>query len=181
MEVVDVAIVGGGPAGSSCAAFCAAAGLRVALIERERFPREKVCGDCLNPACLPVLEQLCPGDQIRNWSHGIADGVDFVPINRHRITVDFPSGTRFVTIKRSLLDNALLKRAAELGARIHEEATVVAVNRTCDRDWKIDIVHETFLARVLVGADGRNSTVARLCKLLPPAERERIALQAHIP
>ena len=181
MEVVDVAIVGGGPAGSSCAAFCAAAGLRVALIERERFPREKVCGDCLNPACLPVLERLRLGDQIRNWSHAIVNRVDFIPINGQRITINFPSGTRFVTIKRSLLDSALLKRAADLGAHVYEEATVVALNRTRDCDWKIDIVRETFLARVLVGADGRNSTVARLCKLLPPAERERIALQAHIP
>jgi geranylgeranyl reductase family protein len=181
MEVVDVAIVGGGPAGSTCAAFCAAAGLRVALIEREKFPREKVCGDCLNPACLSVLQRLCPGEQIQNWSHAIVDGVDFIPINEHRVRVNFPSGTRFMTIKRSLLDNALLKRAGELGARVHEEATVVALHKTRDRDWKIDIVRETFLARVLVGADGRNSTVARLCNLLPRPERERIALQAHIP
>src|SRR6266513_315861 len=50
MELFDVAIVGGGPAGSSCAAFCALAGLRTVVLEREKFPREKVCGDCLNPS-----------------------------------------------------------------------------------------------------------------------------------
>src|SRR6266446_8322993 len=44
----DVAVVGGGPAGATCAAFCASGGLRTLLIEREKFPREKVCGDCLN-------------------------------------------------------------------------------------------------------------------------------------
>ena len=58
METFDVAIVGGGPAGSSCAAFCAAAGLRTVVIEREKFPREKVCGDCVNPAGLPILQRL---------------------------------------------------------------------------------------------------------------------------
>src|SRR5438270_247091 len=58
MEVFDVAIVGGGPAGSTCAAFCASAGLRTLLLERENFPREKVCGDCINPACWPILERL---------------------------------------------------------------------------------------------------------------------------
>src|SRR5947207_1943593 len=58
MQTLDVAIVGGGPAGSSCAAFCALACLRTLVLEREKFPREKVCGDCLNPSCWPVLERL---------------------------------------------------------------------------------------------------------------------------
>jgi geranylgeranyl reductase family protein len=181
MEIVDVAIVGGGPAGSTCAAFCAAAGLRVALIEREKFPREKVCGDCVNPACLPVLQRLGLGHEIQDWPHALVDGVDFITIDGHRVRANFPSDTRFITIKRSLFDNSLVERAGKLGARVHQEATVVTLHRTHDRDWKIDIVRDTFLARVLVGADGRNSTVARLCNLLPPPERERIALQAHVP
>ena len=49
MDRFDVAIVGGGPAGAVCAAFCSGAGLRTLVLEREKFPREKVCGDCLNP------------------------------------------------------------------------------------------------------------------------------------
>ena len=49
-------------------------------------------------------------------------------------------------------------------------------------NWKIETVSgETFQTRMLVGADGRNSTVARLCNLLPPTARERVALQAHVP
>src|SRR5205823_5993371 len=111
MEVFDVAIVGGGPAGSTCAAFCASAGLRTLLLEREKFPREKVCGDCINPACWPTLERLQLAKQIQNSSHGTANAVEFIAI----------------------------------------------------------------------GADGRNSTVARLRNLLPRPERERVALQAHIP
>src|SRR5436305_14947302 len=48
--------------------------------------------------------------------------------------------------------------------------------------WKIETGGgESFAAPVLVGADGRNSTVARLCNLLPRPERERVALQAHVP
>jgi menaquinone-9 beta-reductase len=182
MDVVDVAIVGGGPAGSSCAAFCAAAGLRVALIERERFPREKVCGDCINPACLPVLHRLGLAQDVETWPHAFADAVDFIAINGRRVRADFPSGrARIVTIKRSVFDDHLLQRARALGTRVFDQATVVGLHKTRDRDWKIDIVRETLLARLLVGADGRNSTVARLCNLLPPPERERIALQAHVP
>src|SRR5206468_9167029 len=49
-------------------------------------------------------------------------------------------------------------------------------------DWKIETaIGERFSARTLIGADGRNSTVARLCNLLPRPARERVALQAHIP
>ena len=182
MEIVDVAVVGGGPAGSTCAAFCAAAGLRVALIEREKFPREKVCGDCINPACLPVLQRLGLTSEIESWPHSVVDAVDFITIGGRAVRANFPAGgVKMFTIKRSVLDDRLLNRARELGALVKEEATVVTLHNTRDRDWKIDIVRDTFLARVLVGADGRNSTVARLCNLLPRPERERVALQAHIP
>src|SRR4029077_14076152 len=175
MEVVDVAIVGAGPAGSTCAAFCAAAGLRTVLIERESFPREKVCGDCINPACQPVLQRFGLGNEVQMWPHAIVNAVDFITIGGRKVRADLPTGgARMVTIKRSVFDNRLLNRARELGARVHAEATVIALHKTRDRDWKIDIVRDTFLARIVVGADGRNSTVARLCNLLPRPERERI-------
>ena len=86
-----------------------------------------------------------------------------------------------ISIKRSLFDHLLLNRARTQGVEIHEEATVIALDRTAAGNWKIDIVRETFIARIVVGADGRNSTVARLRNFLPRPERERVALQAHIP
>ena len=182
MEVVDVAIVGGGPAGATCAAFCAAAGLKTLLLEREKFPREKVCGDCINPACWPVLERLKVGREILGSPHGALSAVEFIAISGQRLHVDLPSGEQSeIAIKRSVFDHLLLNRARELGAEIREETTVIALDRTREKDWKIDIVRETFLARVVVGADGRNSTVARLRNLLPRPERERVGLQAHIP
>src|SRR5205809_168292 len=112
MEIVDVAIVGGGPAGSTCAAFCAAAGLRALIVEREKFPREKVCGDCINPASWPVLERLQVAEQIRNSLHGALEAVDFIAIGGQRLRVDLPRGAQSeIAIKRSLFDNLLLNRA----------------------------------------------------------------------
>src|ERR1700736_77457 len=177
MEVVDVAIVGGGPAGSTCAAVCAAAGLRTLVLERENFPREKVCGDCINPACWPVLEKLELAAQLRNSPHGTLNAVEFISIDGQKLRVDLPQGDRAeIAIKRSLFDHLLLNRARTLGAEIHEEGALIALDRTAAKNWKIDIVRETFAARIVVGADGRNSTVARLRNLLPRPERERVAL-----
>jgi menaquinone-9 beta-reductase len=182
MKRFDVAIVGAGPAGASCATFCAVAGLRTVIIEREKFPREKVCGDCLNPACWPVLRRIGVVEQIRNLPHARLDSVEFVSISGRTISIDLPGGEEGeITVKRSFFDNLLLNRARELGVAVHEGSTVTALSKTRANYWNIDAVNQTIGARVLVGADGRNSTVARLRNLLPLPERERVALQAHIP
>jgi flavin-dependent dehydrogenase len=181
METFDVAIVGGGPAGSSCAAFCALAGLRTLVLERERFPREKVCGDCLNPLCWPVLERLELVERVRVLPHSKLCSVEFIAIDGRKVIVDLPSdGFCEISLKRSLFDDLLLTRARELGADVYEQTTVAGLSR--NDDWKIETVSsQAFRARMLIGADGRNSTVARLCNLLPRPARERVALQAHIP
>ena len=184
METFDVAIVGGGPAGSSCGAFCAAAGLRTIVLEREKFPREKVCGDCLNPASWPVLRRLGMAERVRQLPHGILHSVEFIAIRGRKIVVDLPSGEESeIAVKRSLFDALLLRRASERGAHICEETTVSALSKCANNDgWRIETAGGKILAAdTLVGADGRNSTVARLCNLLPRPSRERVALQAHIP
>ena len=88
----DVAIVGSGPAGSSCAAFCAKAGLRALLLEREIFPREKVCGDCLNPACWPILRRLQLTERVQILPHGVLDRVEFIPVRSPREMRGFLKG-----------------------------------------------------------------------------------------
>ncbi len=182
MEVFDVAIVGAGPAGSTCAAFCAHAGLGTLLLEREKFPREKVCGDCLNPSCWPVLRRLEVFERVRALPHGNLDNVEFIAIGGRKVHVDLPQGDEGeIAIKRSLFDDLLLSRAKELGVDVRDSTTVSAIEKTAANNWRIDIGIERIEARILVGADGRNSTIARLCNLLPRPARERIALQSHIP
>jgi menaquinone-9 beta-reductase len=180
----DVAIVGAGPAGSSCAAFCAAAGLRTVVLEREKFPREKVCGDCLNPACWPILRRLALAEPVRSLPHGALSRVDFIGLSGRTVSVALSAGDDAeIAVKRSLFDQLLLERARELGATISESVTVTALSPPDPRTdhWRISTGGETVRSRTLVAADGRNSTVARLCGLLPRNAKERVALQTHWP
>src|SRR2546430_14991487 len=118
MQSFDVAIVGGGPAGSTCAAFCALAGLRTLVLERERFPREKVCGDCLNPSCWPVLDRLALAPRVLDLAHSKLTSVEFIAIDGHKVIVHLPAGdppeAGAISVKSSLFDDLSLKRACEL-------------------------------------------------------------------
>ncbi len=197
-EIYDAIIVGSGPAGASCAAFGAAAGLRVLLLERARFPREKVCGDCLNPDCWPVLTRLGVDESLRELPHVRLREVEFVGARGQRVRFPLPAthGTSGeITMKRSLLDAHLLARAAGLGAEIVQEAAVTGMRRE-NGGFAVDFAGAragTVRARTVVAADGRNSLIARLAGLLPrPSPNgsngtapggfpSRVGLQTHAP
>lgn len=180
--VFDVIVVGGGPAGAACASFSAMLGLRVLVLEREIFPREKVCGDCLNPGCWPIFERLGIRDAVCGLPQGRLDRVDFIGLTGRAVSIDLPGGRDAeISIKRSLLDELLLKRARSLGATIQNSCTVTALESTSSGLWHIRTsTSETFEARIVIGADGRNSTVARLLNLAPVARKDRVAQQTHI-
>src|SRR5438067_4440996 len=150
----DLAISGSGPAGSSCAAFCAKAGLRTLLLERENFPREKVCGDCLNPGCWPILRRLELEERVLRLPHGALDRVEFIGINGRILDVEL--STTEISLKRSLFDQLLMMRARELGATVFESTTVTALSAPdhAHENWTIAGGDQTFEARMLVAADG---------------------------
>jgi len=174
----DIAIIGGGPAGSTCAAFCARAGRRTLLLEKARFPRDKVCGDCLNPACWPVLERLGAADRVRAQPHAQLAEVAFVSPRGRTLRLPLAASDRGeIALPRRLFDAVLLDRARELGAEVHEDTTLIALQS----GWRLQTSRSEFSARHLVAADGRNSTVARLLGLQPPATKDRVGLQAHLP
>ena len=174
----DVAIIGAGPAGSTCAAICAQAGWRTLLLEKSRFPRDKVCGDCINPACWPILERLGVADRVRAQPHAQLGEVAFVSPRGRTLRLPLPASDRGeIAIPRRLFDAVLLDRARQLGAEVYEDAPLTAV----EKGWRLQTTRGEFSARFLVAADGRNSTVARLLGLLPSTTRDRIGLQAHLP
>jgi menaquinone-9 beta-reductase len=64
---VDVAIVGGGPAGAAAAHYLASRGRSVLVCEKKRFPREKTCGDGLTPRAIGMLERMGLSDELATW------------------------------------------------------------------------------------------------------------------
>lgn len=176
----DVAIVGGGPGGASCAAHCARAGLRTLVFERENFPREKVCGDCLNPGAWPILERLGVAAEVRDAPHARLSRVDFIDLDGRTISAPLPAGEEAeISIRRSVLDEILLRRARSLGAEVREGETVFGLES--DGAWTIRTNSSEARARIVVAADGRNSTIARLCHLMRRKTPDRVAWQTHIP
>ncbi len=195
----DVIIVGGGPAGATCAAFCARAGVRTLVLERATFPRDKVCGDCLNPDCWPVLERLGIAAEVRRLPHARLRSVEFVSAGGRRVGLPFPDvEPGEIAVKRSALDAVLLENAASAGATVRQASAVCAIRRVPATDsFEVDTAPghvagapgETFTSRFVVAADGRNSVVARLLELLPEERAgratspppNRVGLQAHVP
>ncbi|MBV9491717.1 MAG: FAD-dependent monooxygenase [Verrucomicrobia bacterium] len=176
MNRFDVIVVGAGPAGATAAALTAAAGLRTLIIERTRFPRDKVCGDCVNPDCWEIFAEIGITDRMAKLPAAALRWVDFVAISSHRIRFALPLRPRPETgLSRRVLDATLLERATELGAEVWFDEPVVAVEPA----WSVSTRSRRAAGRFLVAADGRNSTVARLLRDFPKVWPERIAWQTH--
>ncbi len=183
MEVFDVAVIGSGPAGSTCATLAARSGKRVLLIDRALFPREKVCGDCLNPRAWPVIKELGLEQRIRALSHAQLTTVRFETTTGTGFDVPLPrnadGSAHEIAIRRSLLDALLLEQATNTrGVTVRQDETLRALART-GSVWAMDTTNGSHFAKTLVAADGRNSTVCRLLRIAPAMTVGRVGLGTH--
>ena len=165
MTQPDVLIVGAGPAGSVAALVLARAGARVRLVDRARFPRDKLCGDTLNPGTLSILDRLGIAAPVRQRALAIT-GMDVTGPRNTRVSADYPGGLRGASITRRDLDVLLVEAATSAGARFDSGVIVRAPLITTDTARVIGVrvaasgddrdVH----ARVVIAADGRHSRIA---------------------
>ncbi len=128
METFDVVVVGGGPGGSSTSTFLADGGLRVALFERERFPRFHV-GESLMPATMLLLEELGARAAIEERGFQLKYGASFIDEeNNATQTFYFLPGQPWPNytyqVPRAEFDTVLLEHAKKRGVTVFQPATV---------------------------------------------------------
>jgi menaquinone-9 beta-reductase len=178
MTSYDVVIVGAGPAGAAAAILTARAGLSTLVFERIRFPRDKVCGDCLNPGAWEILDRLGVSEQIDRLPSTKLRWINFLDFNGRSIRFELPDDPRGERgIRRKFFDETLINHAISTGAEVRFGNPVIKV----EEGWKVTTDVETVRARFLIAADGRNSSVARFLADFPRTRTDRVALQTHLP
>ena len=181
----DAVVVGAGPAGSAAGLLLACAGHRVLLLDRARFPRDKPCSEYLSPESTRVLARLGPNvlAAVAAASPGRLTGMKIVAPSGAGVVgrfADFSFAlprTRFDTILRDAAEAA----GAEVRERVKVEELVYdggAVGGVVARSG--DGSRETYRARVVVGADGLRSVVARRLGVVRTCAPHRIAFTAHV-
>ena len=168
----DLVIVGAGPAGSTAAlaALHARPELRVLLLDRAEFPRDKTCGDGITPHIFDVLAELGVTGLFEDWQ----------PVRRLSLSLGQASVQRELrrptwVIPRTVFDARLVESAVGAGA-ILQRRRVKSVVPGADGV----MIDGELTAPVVIGADGAHSMV-RTAAGLPPARRRALALRGYVP
>lgn len=188
---VDVLIAGAGPGGSAAAIHFARLGLEVLLLDRARFPRDKVCSEYMSPEAARHLEALGVLATLDAAGGHALRGTRVTGPGGSQLTGHFAraGGTPFraagLSLSRLILDATLVNAARTNGADVREASAVTellydggAVAGAVVRDH--DGRHVTIRAPLVIGADGLRSTVARRLGPRRYGVPSRMAFVAHV-
>lgn len=187
----DLVIVGAGPAGACTATLAARAGARVLLLDRAIFPRPKPCAEYLSPQASRILDRLGALSLVEDAGAARLAGMLVRAPSGASARGEFAAAHGFhgfrdegLALRRTILDGILLQRARDAGAEAREGVHVIDLLR--DRRGRVTGVRTAgsaaaeWRARVVVGADGLRSVVARRLGLTHRARwPRRLALVAH--
>lgn len=172
----DLTVIGGGPAGATCARKAAEAGLDVVLIEKAKHPRKKPCGGALGPHVIrnldidisPVIERTFQAAAV----HTLAGKT--VILTNDELTGHL--------VKREKFDAYLLQRAKDAGVEVIEGIEVVGIEQLRSGIRALAL-GDSYKSHLLVGADGVNGISAKELGIRTKWDQERIALciEAEVP
>ena len=152
MDSCDIVIVGGGPAGSSCAWALRDSGLDVLIVDRARFPRDKLCGGWITPLVIDELD-LDLKDYARSRTLQPITGFRTGALGQDEVFLDCGKVVSY-GLRRCEFDDYLLRRS---GARLRENFAITSIDRE-PGEW---IINGQIRARMLVGAGGHFCPIAR--------------------
>jgi menaquinone-9 beta-reductase len=159
---VDLLVVGAGPGGTAAAIAAARAGLTVAVHDKARFPRDKICGDGLTTGALRLLEDLGLDPRfLQGWAP-VLETVLVSPKGRHLVLPHPRDGVFAGVVPRAVLDGALVARARDAGARVEEGSALVQLD--ADEGGATARFDDGAVVRApwVIAADGTYSATRRL-------------------
>ena len=165
----DLIVVGAGPAGSACAITAARAGARVLLLEKDRFPRQKVCGEFVSPESLSLLHGFLDDGRFRSCPQVVSSRIFL-----DNKTLVIPVSPAAQSIPRFDLDPALFAAAQKAGTTAREGIAVQEVR--CNEVFHICTSENSYSARAIVNATGRWS---KLTQFDVAGKDKWIGLKAH--
>ena len=188
VAMYDVAIIGGGPAGSTAAALLALAGRRVIVFEREKFPRFHI-GESLLPFSMKAFTRLGLHEKFLRAGFMKKFGGEIVgACSESGTKFYFKDGYRSQTdhayqVTRGDFDKVLLDHAVECGAEVHEETSVDQVefsNDEVELGIKCNGSFHSIRARYVIDASGRTSVLGRKFKIKKTYDHlQKLSIFAH--
>lgn len=183
----DAIVVGGGPAGSATATHLATAGFSVLLLERADFPRDKPCGEFFSPPVRAQLRTLGAYEAVRGAGMRTVVGATLYGVEGWSFGGIFTEAKHpcasegGFSIERRVLDRLLFENAARHGVDVRTGVSVRGLVRNADgRVIGVRTDVGTYTTRVVVGADGGHSRVARELGVVRPIPRlQKLALVSH--
>ncbi len=168
MEERGVVVVGAGPAGTACAILLHRAGHDVLLLDRATFPRDKPCGEYSSPKTIAILRRLGVADEVLALPPHRLKGMRVYAPNGAHYTVDYHAvtGAHYaLAIPRLRLDDVIVAGAKRQGVEVREGARVAAVGPWNGAGRTLTVRtragERRIRARLVIGADGHHSVVAK--------------------
>src|SRR5688572_22399714 len=179
----DIAVIGAGPAGSAAAYFLARGGLRVALLDKFDFPRDKTCGDGLTPRALEVLDSMGVLPKLEEHAYScVALTVRNSDEVTYRIELSGPDDPprRILIVPRLTLDDTLRQHAIEAGAQFIPQTKVESITHTENGLVQLDIERgQSLECQLAVIATGANTGLLRNVGLLNHIHPSNLAARAY--